>query len=171
MAAWWTCAQNYILPMPSAGQVHQTTVLLETCFFSFPSDSILKTSDRLTCEGRRGRIRENTSSSLLCSQGVTTFSSIRADLSHEYPFTWKLVQMQTYDSPLPEPEEVLFPSSCNWVSRGRVRNYKDRQTKAHLIPTPEASARASLVSPHRLACPSYSFPPLSAKPGLLTPAK
>lgn len=47
------CSESH-LTHTLTGQLHQNPVLVETCFFSFPSDSIQKTSGRLTCEGRKG---------------------------------------------------------------------------------------------------------------------
>lgn len=48
-----TCSELHLTHTPT-GQLDQNTALVETCFFSFPPDSLQKTSDRLTCEGRKG---------------------------------------------------------------------------------------------------------------------
>lgn len=70
-------------------------------------------------------IRENTPSSLQCPHWVSTcFLPSGLTFYMNIPLhTWKLVQMQTYNNPFPEPKEVLLPPSCNWVSWDGVWNY------------------------------------------------
>lgn len=92
--------------------------------FSFLQILSRKPEIGLRLKEEKEYVRENIPSSLPCPCWVlASFLPSGLTFHINIPLhTWELMQMQTYDNPFPEPEELSLPLSCNWVSWDRVWN-------------------------------------------------
>lgn len=123
MAAQWTCAQSYISPASSQDSFIKTQSSRKLVSFPFLQILSRKPQAGLHVKEEKEHKRENTFFPAVLP-GVSIFSSIRADFSHENPFTYlKVCTNASIGQSLSRSWGSLLSPICDWVWWDRVRNY------------------------------------------------
>lgn len=154
------------------GQLHQNTALVESCFFFFPSDPIQRTSDRLTCEGRKGTYERKHpffpammlpgSIHIIFHQGwlFTWISLYLSESLYKYKhmtIPFQILRKSFFLCPVTEYHETI---------RNYIRAVKQKPIWYLLQRLLHGLAWSPLAG---WPAQATQFPSLSANPGLLTP--